>query len=96
MNRHGQKATSSNNQNVQFIMCDLMRFLKSTIEAGGPVIDRTTFIRTVNRVGTSFQPADTIRSVLDPQHHAGAAAIADWGYRAACGCFRYSGRPRAA
>ncbi len=71
--------------------CDKYRFLEQALKAGGPALNRASFLAGVNATGTGYLAGSTFRTRLNPSQHTGIAAYKPFAYNTGCGCFRYSG-----
>jgi hypothetical protein len=71
--------------------CDVYNFLKRTVEAGGPTVNRGSFLAGANAQARSFVAATTFTTFLDPTHHDGVAAARNFAYVSSCGCLQYKG-----
>jgi hypothetical protein len=90
MSKHGEDMTSAVVQRQAIAKCDEVRFLKEALEAGGAAT-REALVLGAHRLGTGFRSGLTFSTRYDVSHHDGVAAVHDFAWNTACGCFRYTG-----
>jgi len=88
---HGQQLADVNAERHAVNLCDSLWLLEAALKAGGPVISRTSFLRGLTTLGTSFVDGQTFSTRFTDDIHDGVASFRHFRIVSACGCFRYSG-----
>lgn len=90
----GVRPANRNAENIATDSCDVMWFLKQSVETAGSVVDRNSFRAAVERLGTSYASPLTFLNQFGPGRHDGVAAARPVAYVGSCNCFRYTGPVR--
>jgi hypothetical protein len=93
MSTHGQLTDTGNQKSGALSVCENLRYLKATLEAGDGTVSRAAFLNGAARLGAGYQPVATFSVNAGAGRSDGVAAVRDGAYDQGCSCFRYTSAP---
>ncbi len=94
MKKHNVTFSSRNAQGQGIQACDSLWFLWAALDASGTrVINQSTFLQGVARLGGGYAPGMTFATSVSSSRHDGAAAARNLSYDTSCNCFHYTTPP---
>jgi hypothetical protein len=91
---HGISYTDANAESIALGYCNKLYLLRQTVNTTPTLINATTFVAAIDRIGGSFFAAGGLGTYLGPGRHDGAAKYYYWRWFDDCGCLHYDGPRR--
>lgn len=93
MSAAGESPQSSNQQAVEFGICDQFFFLQEVLsKVTGPLNERSA-LAAIDNVGSSFDDLTTFGTYLSASQHDGAQLVRNIAFVPSCTCYRYTSQP---
>lgn len=93
MRKNGVEMTSRVAEWRALGFCDAIWFLAAALDLNPSAINQSEFLRDVDRLGGSFNPAGVFATAVSSSRLDGAGAVADMEFVDSCECFRYTSKP---
>jgi hypothetical protein len=86
----GVTFSDSNAQGIAIGNCDELWFFEKAGNGVSGPLTRDALMASLNRIGSTFQSADTFATRFSASQHDGVAAIRYWAHVPSCDCMRYT------
>ena len=90
LSKAGFTFTDTNSKTIAYGACDQLYFIAAAINGAGPTVNLTNAQAAIDRLGSSFVPANLPAAYFSSTQHDAVANVYDLAWDDGCGCAKYT------